>query len=129
VTFPCPLADLADYLRCGALLAQAAPAAAQPEGPGILLQMLPIFVIFALFYFLMMRPAQRDRDQRETMLSALKKNDRVVTQGGLVGVVTAIRPDVGIVTLRTHEDTKIDVIRSSIARILTDEPAEKPENT
>lgn len=121
----CCLTDLLDFLPRGMLLAQQA----QPEGPNFMIQMLPIFAIFALFYFLMMRPAQRDRTEREALLAGLKKNDRVVTQGGLVGVVTAIRPDVGIVTLRTHEDTKIDVIRSSIARILTDEPAEKPENT
>ena len=126
MTFPC--VDCFERLvATGLLFAQAQPAPA--EGPSMLMQMLPIFLIFGVFYFVMMRPAQKERDQRETMLSALKKNDRVVTQGGLVGVVTAIRADVGIVTLRTHEDTKIDVIRSSIARILTDEPAEKPENT
>jgi preprotein translocase subunit YajC len=127
VTFPC--VDCFEQLVTTSLLfAEAAAPAA--EGPSMLMQMLPIFLIFGVFYFVMMRPAQKERDQRESMLSTLKKNDRVVTQGGLVGVVIAIRADAGIVTIRmSHEETKVDVIRSSIARILTDEPAEKPENT
>ncbi len=119
---PCWLAELS-VLYPAFLMAQAA----QPEGPSAAMQILPIVAIFALFYFLMMRPAQRERQAREELLTGLKKNDRVVTQGGLLGVVTAIRTEEGIVTLRSHDDTKIDVVRSSIVRILKDEPAEKPE--
>jgi preprotein translocase subunit YajC len=113
-----------------ALIAGFADLALFAEGePPFWVQSLPFVVLIGLFYFVMMRPMQKEREQRQALISALKKNDRVVTSSGLVGVVVSIKPDEGIVTLRmSHEDTKVDVIRSSIARILTEEPADKPDN-
>lgn len=89
---------------------------------------IPIALILLFFYFIMLRPQQRKQQERQSMLDQLKKNDRVLTAGGVVGVVTNIRKEAGEVTIRTHEDTKLDVARAYIARVLTDEalPTEEP---
>jgi preprotein translocase subunit YajC len=105
---------------CGILLGQ-------QQGPGILASMMPVLIIMLLFYFILLRPQQRDRMARQAMLDTLKKNDRVLTAGGVVGVVTNIRKEAGEVTIRTHEDTKLDIARSFITRVLTDAPVSGEE--
>ncbi|MBX7169045.1 MAG: preprotein translocase subunit YajC [Pirellulales bacterium] len=103
------------------LLAENAPQ--QQVGSGIL-SMLPMLVmVVLLFYFMILRPQRRDQDARTTMLANLKKNDRVVTAGGLYGVVTNVRPEADEVTLKVDEtnNTRVRVTLQSIARKLGDE--------
>lgn len=127
-----------------ALLAQAqapadggagAPAQAPAQGPppSIFdsLGMVPILVVItALFYFMLIRPQRREQATRQAMLDQLKKNDRVVTTGGLYGVVVNIHQGADEVTLRVDEtsNTRLKVTRSSIVRVLGDEPAETTES-
>lgn len=103
------------------LLAQEG-AAPGKEGGGFLGgggMLLPMLVIMALFFFLIILPAQRrERKQREEIMAKLKKNDEVVTNAGIIGVVTSIKEGADEVTLKS-EDTKLRVLRSSIVRILT----------
>ena len=106
------------------ILAQEAAAQPTAEGP---LPTLPfpilIVIMFALFYFIILRPQQtKDRDFR-SMLEGLKEKDRVVTIGGIHGVVTNVQRDREEVTLRVDESTgtKIRVGLSSISRIVTDD--------
>lgn len=81
--------------------------------------------IILLFFFMILRPQQRERSQRDKLLAGLKKNDRVVTAGGVYGVVTNVQRESDEVTLRVDEatNTKIRVTLGSIARVLGDEPA------
>jgi preprotein translocase subunit YajC len=85
---------------------------------------IPFILMFALFFFLIVLPGQRrERKAREELMSKLKKNDEVVTSSGIIGVVINIKDD-GEVTLKSDE-SRIRVLRSSIARILTkDAPKE-----
>ena len=88
--------------------------------------LLPLAAIGLLFYLLILRP-QRSKDQQfRAMVDNLKETDRVVTIGGIHGVVTNVQKDVGLVTIRVDESTgaKLRVGTSAIARIITDE--EKP---
>ncbi|MFW6124804.1 MAG: preprotein translocase subunit YajC [Pirellulales bacterium] len=91
-------------------------------GSGLWLFM-PLILIFMLFYFMIMRPQRRQEQQRREMLAALKKNDHVITVGGIYGVVTSIKPDEDEVVLRVDEssNTKLRVTRSSISRVVTQE--------
>ena len=89
----------------------------------------PFLIIAVLFYFILIRPQRREQAQRQAMLDALKKNDRVVTVGGIVGVVTSIRPDVSEVTIRTHDDTRLDVRRSHVAQVITETSTAATETT
>lgn len=114
------------------LLAQqpaAQPAAGPPGGLSSLL--MPLAMIGVLFFFMIIRPQQREQRNREALLKALKKNDRVLTNGGLFGTVTNVRPDSNEVTLRIDDknDVKILMQLSAVARVLTsDEAGEaKPE--
>jgi preprotein translocase subunit YajC len=103
------------------LLAQEAPA---PSGS--IFDMLPALVgIVILFYFLMFRPESRKRAAQQSLLEQIKKNDRVLTVGGIYGVVTNVQRDVDRVTIRVDEtnNTKLDITFGSIARVVTDTPA------
>jgi preprotein translocase subunit YajC len=108
---------LADWLTASAW-AQAAPAPAAGPGGG-LLSLVPFLLIFVLFYVLMILPQQRQRKKHQQMLDALKKGDRVVTTGGLIGAVTNIHNDV--VSVQVAENVKVKVLRSAIASLRTDD--------
>ena len=69
----------------------AAPAAA--AGPDAMLQFLPIILIFVVFYFLLIRPQQKKLKVHKEMLSALRRGDRVVTGGGIIGTITRVVDD------------------------------------
>ena len=120
----CSISDMAGLadLACGALLAQG-------DGGGgggrsfPFDMLLPFVAIFFLFYFLMIRPERRKRAEMSVMLENLKKNDRVVTIGGIHGVVVNVQKGSNDVTIRVDEsrDTKLRVSRSAISRVLSDE--------
>ncbi len=99
-----------------------ADGAARPSG--IFDSMLPgLVIVMVLFYFFMIRP-QKSRDQQlKRAINELKETDRVVTIGGIYGVVTNVQRDAGFVTLRVDESngTKIRFGTSAIARVVTDE--------
>ncbi len=100
---------------------------AQEGGGGGLMQLMPAFIGMALlFYFMFIRPQNRERRKQENMLKELKKNDRVVTVGGIFGVVTNIQPDSNEVTIRVDEstNTRLRVSRSSIREVLKDSSQE-----
>jgi preprotein translocase subunit YajC len=115
-----------------ALLAQdAAPPAGDPSS--IFGGMLPmILMMMVVFFFVVLRPQQREQRAREALLKAIKKNDRVLTNGGIFGVVTNVNTEAGEVTIRVDEknDTKLRITLASIARVLGDETtSEKSEKT
>lgn len=121
-----------------ALVGSIALLAQQPAGGGGLTQFLqqmglPLVMIGLLFFFMVLRPQQREQRTREEMLKNIKKNDRVITSSGIFGVVTNVMPDANEVTLRIDEknDTKMRLQLSSIARVLAgDESGEtKTEKT
>ncbi len=89
--------------------------------------LVPFAMIFVLFYFLILRPEKRKQADHKSLLEAIKKNDRVVTIGGIYGVVTNVLRDEDRVTLKIDEanNTKIDVTFSAVARVLTGEPDEE----
>lgn len=86
--------------------------------------MLPALVaIGVLFYFMMIRPERRKQAEAQSLLATIKKNDRIITVGGIYGVVTNVQGD--RVTIRVDEanNTKIDITLGSVSRIIVDEPA------
>ena len=67
-----------------------------------------------LFWFLLIRPQQQEKRQREAMLSAVKKNDRVVTAGGIYGVVTNVHREADEVTIKVDEATNVKLRVTSV---------------
>jgi preprotein translocase subunit YajC len=87
-------------------------------GPSGFLAYVPLLAVFAVVYFLLIRPQSRERQriERETqeMLASLKQGDKVITNGGIFGTIVAVRDD--SVQLRVADAVKIDVLRTAIAR-------------
>lgn len=99
----------------------------QPQGGSPLGSLLvPLIAMGLLWYLLILRPGQRERAKRTALLKELKKNDRVVTIGGIYGTVTSVGTDGKEITLRVDDNTRIKMRRSSIETVLTDD---KDENT
>lgn len=85
---------------------------------------MPAFVlIFVLLYFMILRPQRKEQQSRGDMLTNLKKNDRVITVGGIYGVVTNVRHDGDEVTIKVDESTnaKLRLTLSSISRVVSAE--------
>lgn len=82
-----------------------------------------LMVIVVLFYFLMIRPERRKQAAHRNLLQGLKKNDRVVTIGGIYGVVTNVQRDSDEVTIKVDEasNAKLRVTFGAVARVVTDE--------
>ncbi|RUM35382.1 MAG: preprotein translocase subunit YajC [Desulfobulbus sp.] len=96
-----------------------AAGAAAPAGPaGNIGQFIPLILIFAVFYFLLIRPQQKKAKQHQQFLNDLKKGARVVTGGGIHGRITGITDTV--VTLEIAEGVRIKVNRGSILGINSD---------
>lgn len=93
------------------LLAQAEGGAADPLGG--FTSILPLLLMFVVFYFLLIRPASKQRKEHQSMLDALKKNDEVVTTGGIYGRIVTIEDR--IVTLEIADKVKIKVLRERIS--------------
>jgi len=100
------------------------------EGPSLTSLLLPIVMIGVLFYLLIVRPEKRKQSDVTKMQANLKKNDHVVTIGGIMGVVVNAPSGSNEVTLRVDENTRIRFLRSSISRVLSSEkPAEEEKES
>lgn len=100
--------------------AQAAPGAA---GPGPLVTILPFVLIFIIMYFMVIRPQQKKAREHQEMLGKLKRNDEVMTSGGIYGKVVDLKETV--VTLEVAPNVRIRVHRPQISAVLTPEKATK----
>jgi preprotein translocase subunit YajC len=88
-------------------------------GPPWFMSMVPLLVLVAVGYMLLLRPARNQEQQRKAMVAGLKKNDRIVNSGGIIGTVESIKEKEDEVVLRGG----LRITKSSIVRVLTDEPA------
>jgi len=75
-------------------------------------------LLFAVMYFFMIRPQQKEQRQRAEMIRALKPGDRIVTAGGLIGVITKVE-DVSV-KVRVAERVEVDLLKTGVARTLKD---------
>jgi len=95
--------------------AQAAAAGAGPAGFGAVLAFVPYIAIFALFYFLMLRPQQQRAKAHRAMLDAVKKGDEVVTGGGLIGKVVRVMD--AEVEVELAPNMKVKALKSTLADV------------
>ena len=79
-----------------------------------LAQLFPMLLIFGVMYFMLIRPQMKQQKDLARMQAALKKNDEVVTAGGMHGTVVNVKD--GVVTLRVDDNVRIDVDRSAVSR-------------
>jgi preprotein translocase subunit YajC len=95
----------------------AAPGGGFLDNQGAIVQFLPLVLIFVVFYFLLIRPQQKKAKDQKTMLDALRRGDRVVTAGGIIGTVARVVGPEEIV-VEIAEGVRVRVVRSTISSVL-----------
>jgi preprotein translocase subunit YajC len=95
-----------------------AQTAGDAGGMAIVMQLAPLLLIFGVFYFLLIRPQQQKQKQHKELLSKLKRGDRVVTAGGILGRITEVKDGADEVEVEVAANTRIRVLRGSIAEVL-----------
>lgn len=95
-------------------IAYAAPAAQPAAEANPLTLFFPFIMVFAIMYLMVWRPQQKHRKTLSKMIENLKKGDRVVTAGGILGIVTSIQKDYVVIKIGDNENTKMEVLKSAI---------------
>ncbi|MEK6733373.1 MAG: preprotein translocase subunit YajC [Candidatus Omnitrophota bacterium] len=85
------------------------------SGAAMIANFLPIILIFVIFYFMLIRPQQKKQKEFGNMLKELKKNDEVVTSGGIHGTILNVKDDT--LTLKIDDNVKIEVNKSAIGYV------------
>ena len=78
---------------------------------------MPIILVMIIFYFLLIRPQQKRAKQHKQMLSALKRGDKIVTNGGLTGTIIKAVDDSETIEVEIAKDVKVNVVRTMIADV------------
>lgn len=91
---------------------------------GAIAQFVPLILIFAIMYFLLIRPQQKKVKQHQEMVKALRRGDQVVTQGGIIGKVTKVKDEEGEIEVEISSGVSVRVVRSTVSQVLSKtEPA------
>ena len=104
---------------------------AQTAGAGggdFLVSMLPLILIFVVFYFLLIRPQQQKMKAHRAMIAAVKRGDKVLTAGGIFGTVTKVEEAEDIVMLEIAKDVRVRVARSTISDLVNKPGQATPAN-
>ena len=97
-------------------LMAAAPASTQ-NGPSPLMMPMMLVFMFALMYFMILRPQRRREKERQALISAIKTGDRVMFSGGIIGVVSNVKDKTLVVKIA--DKTKIEVLRGAVSQVLS----------
>ncbi len=81
-------------------------------------QFLPLLLIFAVFYFLLIRPQQKHQSDLKKQLGALKRGDKVITAGGIVGTVARVLDDSQEIDIDIAPNVRVSVVRSTITAVV-----------
>ncbi len=86
-------------------------------------QFIPLILIFAIMWFLLIRPQQKKLKEHQAMVAALRKGDQIVTQGGMIGKVTRVKEGEEL-EVEIAEGVKVRIVRNTVAQVLSKtEPA------
>lgn len=107
-----------------------AQAAAGAPGGGMesLMSLAPLVLIFVVFYFLLIRPQQKKLKEHKGMLDALRRGDRVVTGGGIIGTIVKVGTNEDDVTVEIAEGVRVRVLRGTITSVLAKTEPAKTED-
>ncbi|MEM1138513.1 MAG: preprotein translocase subunit YajC [Pseudomonadota bacterium] len=100
------------------MLISPAYAQAAATAPNPILQLLPLVAIFAIFYFLIIRPQQKRMKEHREMVAAVRRGDRVVTSGGIIGKVTKVMEDDKL-TVEIADGVRVEVVKATLSDVLT----------
>lgn len=100
---------------------------AAPQAPGPLTQFAPLIFIGVIFYFLLIRPQQKQRKEAQKLTSSLKSGDKVVTGSGIHGLITNVKEST--VILKIAENVKIEIDRAAIVTVTASSAGESDAST
>lgn len=100
-------------------------AATGPAQGGGLMTFAPLIAIVGIFYFLLIRPQQKQAKEHARMVNELKRGDRILTQGGLYGTVHAVKGKV--IEVKISEETKVLIAKSFVTQVVQGDPAAETE--
>lgn len=100
-------------------------ASAGPTQGGGLMTFAPLIAIVGIFYFLLIRPQQKQAKEHTRMVNELKRGDRILTQGGLYGTVQAVRGKV--IEVKISEETKVLIAKSFVTQVIQGDPTAEAE--
>ena len=86
-------------------------------------QFLPLLLIFAVFYFLLIRPQQKHQNDLKKQLAALKRGDKVITAGGIVGTVARVLDDAAEIDVDIAPNVRVSVVRATITAVVAPKAA------
>ena len=89
-------------------------AAAAGGTAAVLMQIAPLVLIFGVFYFLLIRPQQKKQKEHRELLTKLKRGDRVLTAGGIIGQVTRVKEGVDEIEVEIAPNVRVNVLRQTI---------------
>ena len=110
---------LFDLLAQTATAPTPAPEAGQSSSGALWRTLMPLALILLIMWAVLFRPKQKEKKQRDEMLGNLKKYDKVLTIGGIVGTVMEVREDEVILKVDDNSNTRMKFIRSAIQKILS----------
>ena len=106
------------------------PAFAQSAGgAGAFGSFVPLILIFAIMYFLLIRPQQKKMKAHLAMLGQVKRGDRVLTGGGIIGTITKVKEETDEVTVEIADGVRVDILRGTITDVLNAPAAPGAANT
>ena len=96
------------------------------SGPSTFMPLIMVVAMFVIMYFFLIRPQMKQQKEHANMLSSLKKGDRVITSGGIWGVVVGISDAENIVVIRIDENTKVEVAKAYVVGVKKEGAAALP---
>ncbi len=98
---------------------------AAAQKPSLIGGLLPFVLMFAILYFLMIKPQQKKQKEMQKMLEGLKVHDKVITNSGMIGVIASMKKDKGTVVIKFGDNTKIEFQKSAVAGVINETKEEK----
>lgn len=86
----------------------------QQGAGGALGMFVPLIIMFVIFYFLLIRPNQKKEKERQKMINELTKGDKVITSGGIYGLVVGVKPEENKVVLKISDNTKVEFAKNAV---------------
>lgn len=86
-------------------------------GGNPLLNMAPFILMFVIMYFLLIRPQYKKQKEQKSMIEALKKGDRIVTNGGIHGTIVGVKEKDGILVIQVAKQVRIEISRGSVSKV------------
>jgi len=90
---------------------------AQAGGSDFMIQLLPILLMFVIFYFLLLRPQQQRVKQHREMVANIRRGDVVVTGGGIIGKVTRVKEGEAEIEVEIAENTRVRIVRGTLTEV------------